>query len=130
MGGKNLTKELLEQYPDICAEIKELEQRMREPVTDTVSGSSEDYPYTQHAVSIKGIPPDMAQQREILLRQTLEIESFIALLPESRQRRIAKAVIEHGKLPPWPKIARKLGYPPSAAESLRKTYDRIFTDCK
>ena len=37
-----MTKELLEQYPDICAEIKELEQRMREPVTDTDSGK--DFP--------------------------------------------------------------------------------------
>lgn len=125
-----MTKELLEQYPDICAEIKELEQRMREPVTDTVSGSSEDYPYTCHPVSIRGIPTSLAQQRDSLLKQKEKIEAFAASLPESRQRRIVKAVMEHGKLPPWPRIARRLGYPPNAAESLRKTYERIFQSDK
>ena len=120
-----MTKELLEQYPDICAEIKELEQRMREPVTDTVSGSSEDYPYTQHPVSIKGIVPTLAEQLDRLRKQKADIEAFVAKLPTSRQRRIVTMRALKGLS--WEQVAAKMGNRYSA-EGAKKKYYRVFRE--
>ena len=119
-----MTKELLEQYPDICAEIKELEQRMREPVTDTVSGSSEDYPYTQHAVSIRGVVPTLAEQRDALQKQKEKIEEFVAALPASRQRRIVTYRAIKGMT--WEQVAAKMGHRASA-DSVKHCYYRAIS---
>ena len=90
-----MTKELLEQYPDICAELADLERAARTPVSDVVSGSSGEYPYTQHAVTIRGLPAEQHRSRiEKLKRQKTEIEQFVFTLPNARIRRIATADIE------------------------------------
>ncbi len=102
-----MTKELLEQYPDICAEIKELEEQLRQGVSDTVSGSSPEYPYTQHAVSIKGTPPDLAGRRDKLLAQKSKIEAFVAGLPNSSYRRVVTYRALKGMS--WKRVAAKMG---------------------
>lgn len=72
-----MTKELLEQYPDICAELADLERAARTPVSDVVSGSSGEYPYTQHAVTIRGLPAEQHRARiERLKRQKLKSSSL------------------------------------------------------
>ena len=38
-----MTKELLEQYPDICAEIEELERENKTVISDIVRGSSDEF---------------------------------------------------------------------------------------
>ena len=51
-----MTKEQLEQYTSIKEEIKELEAELdkrKSPVSDIVTGSMEDYPYTQHSITIQ-----------------------------------------------------------------------------
>lgn len=103
-----MTKELLEQYPDICDEIKELEEQMRRGVGDTVSGSLPEYPYTQHSISIKGVPPDLAGRKDKLLAQKSEIEAFVAGLPNSRQRRIVTYRALRGYS--WGSVAAKMGH--------------------
>lgn len=118
-----MTKELLEQYPDICAEIKELEQRMREPVTDTVSGSSEDYPYTQHPVSIKGIVPTLAEQLDRLRKQKADIEAFVAKLPTSGQRRVVTLRAFRGLS--WPNVSAKMGHRYSIDRTKRMYYSSL-----
>ena len=56
-----MTKEQLEQYTSIKEEIKELEAELdkrKSPVSDIVTGSMEDYPYTQHSITIRGLSSD------------------------------------------------------------------------
>ena len=118
-----MTKELLEQYPDICAEIKELEQQMRSPVTDTVSGSTEDYPFTQHPISIRGVPPGLREQRDRLLQQKEEIEAFVAGLKESKQRRVVTLRVLKGLS--WPCVSAKMGHRYSES-GVKSIYRRIF----
>lgn len=102
-----MTKELLEQYPDICAEIRELEEQLHRGVSDTVSGSSTEYPYTQHTITIQGVPPDLHAQLEGLKKQKAEIETFVAGLPNSRQRRIATYRALRGYS--WATVVAKMG---------------------
>ncbi len=102
-----MTKELLEQYPDICAEIKELEEQLRRGVSDTVSASSTEYPYTQHTVTIKGVPPDLRGRLDRLRAQKAEIEAFVAGLPNSTYRRVATYRGLQGLK--WKTVAAKMG---------------------
>ena len=46
-----MTKELLEQYPDICAEIEELERENKTVISDIVRGSSDEFPFTEHPIT-------------------------------------------------------------------------------
>lgn len=103
-----MTKELLEQYPDICAELREVERKLREPVSDTVSGSSANFPYTQHAISVQGIPPRLIAQRDMLANLKEEIEGFIRSLPNSRMRRIVDYRVLQGMS--WEQVAAKMGH--------------------
>ena len=122
---ERMTKELLEQYPDLCAEIKDLERRMQNPVTDTVSGSSSGYPYTQHPVSIRGVPPGLQEQRDRLVEQKTAIEAFVASLPTSKQRRIVTYRALGGLA--WAQVAARMGhrYSESGAKSV---YQRILKE--
>lgn len=116
-----MTKELLEQYPDICAEIKELEEQQRRGVSDTVSASSTEYPYTQHTVTVKGVPPELHARLEGLKKQKAEIEAFVAELPNSRQRRVVTYRALRGLR--WEQVAAKIG---CSTEGAKKKYQRIF----
>lgn len=120
-----MTKELLEQYPDICAELKEVERKLHEPVSDTVSGSGADFPYTQHTISIRGIPPKLLARREMLAAQKAEIENFIHNLPNSKTRRIVDYRIIHGFS--WEQVAAKMGHRESAW-GVKHRYYRIFQE--
>lgn len=102
-----MTKELLEQYPDICEEIRELEEQIHQGVRDTVSGSSPEYPYTRHTISIKGAPPDLAGRRDRLLQQKAEIDAFVAGLPNSAYRRVVTYRALKGMS--WKRVAAKMG---------------------
>lgn len=61
-----MTKDLLEQYPDICGELKDLEQKNSSP-----------------------------KRREMLQQQKEEIEAFAESLPWVK-RRLVLAVMKHG----------------------------------
>ena len=119
-----MTKELLEQYPDIVAEMKELKQELRTPVTDTVSGSMDEFPYTQHAITIKGahVLPDKRARLEMLEQQKEEIESFVNSLPVKQQRIVRMRVYQRNS---WRSVAAKMGYKFSEA-SVKMSYKRLF----
>lgn len=119
-----MTKELLEQYPDLCAEIKELEEQIRRGVSDTVSGSSPDYPYTQHPITIQGVPPDLHERIDFLKGQAIMIEEFINALPNSTYRRIVRYRVKYRMS--WKTIAAKMGYRYSEQMVKRKYYE-IFS---
>lgn len=119
-----MTKELLEQYPDICKEIDDLERAAGTPVSDVVSGSSDEYPYTQHPVTIRGFPPEQHRERiEELKRQKTEIEQFVFMLPNSKLRRIATLRAIQGLS--WKSVAAKMGHKYSE-DTVRKKYSEIF----
>lgn len=119
-----MTKELLEQYPDICKEIEDLERAASTPVSDVVSGSSDEYPFTKHSVTIRGMPPKQHRARiEELKRQKTEIEQFVFTLPNSKLRRIATLRAIQGLS--WKSVAAKMGHKYSE-DTVRKKYSEIF----
>ncbi|MDE6260363.1 MAG: hypothetical protein K2M42_05795 [Oscillospiraceae bacterium] len=118
-----MTRELLEDYPHICAELQELEKKLHEPVSDTVSGSGLHFPYTQHTVSIQGVPPELAAQRDSLAAQKAEIEAFIRDLPNSKIRRIVNYKVVNGLS--WEQVAARMGHRESVW-SVKHQYYRIF----
>lgn len=118
-----MTRELLEDYPDICAEIQDLEREMHEPVFDSVSGSELDFPYTQHTVSIRGVPPELAALKAKKEAEKAEIEQFIQGLPNSKLRRIVKYRVVHGMS--WAQVAARMGHR-YTEDGVKKLYSRIF----
>ncbi len=119
-----MTKELLEQYPDICAELADLERAARTPVSDVVSGSSGEYPYTQHAVRVEGLPPE--QHRELIERlrgQKAEIEQFVFALKDAKMLRVAKLRALQGLS--WKDVAANMGHKYSES-GVKKIYSKIF----
>ncbi len=127
-----LTKEALEEYLDIQAEIEDLEhrikQRKKELVTDTVMGSDPDYPYLKHPVSIYGVQMDdelQARRRKLVAKlkeQESSVEEFIESLPRSRERRIMRHHVIDGM--DWNEISAHMGHRYSR-DSVRMIYYRI-----
>lgn len=119
-----MTKELLEQYPDICAELDELERAARTPIRDVVSGSSDTYPYTQHPVTVCGLPPEQNRAAiEHLRKQKAAIEQFVFTLPNSKVRRIMTLRAIHGLS--WKNVAAQMGH--KYSESIvKRNYYSIF----
>lgn len=120
-----MTKKMLEDYLHICAELNEVERRLHEPVSDTVSGSGSEFPFTQHTVSIQGVQPDLLAQRDSLRAQREEIENFIQSLPSSKLRRIVKYKIVDELT--WEQIAARMGHQKSVW-SIKHDYYRIFEE--
>lgn len=119
-----MTKELLEQYPDICKEIEDLERAASTTVSDVVSGSSDEYPFTKHSVTIRGLPPEQHRARiEELKRQKTEIEQFVFTLPNSKLRRIVRLRAFEGKS--WKSVAAKMGHQ-YTENIVKKKYASIF----
>lgn len=119
-----MTKELLEQYPDICAELADLERAARTPVSDVVSGSSDEYPFTKHPVTVRGLPPVSPETRariELLKRQKTEIEQFVFTLPNAKLRRIATLRAINGLS--WKSVAAHMGHRYSEDRVKRNYYD-------
>ncbi len=126
-----LTKETLEEYLDIQAEIKDLDhrikQREKELVTDTVMGSDPDYPYINHPISICGVQANddlQAKRRKLIEKlkaQEAGIEELIESLPRSRERRIVRYRVIDGMS--WNEVAAKMGHRYSE-DGVRKIFDR------
>lgn len=101
-----MTLEMLEQYADICSEIKTWETELNAlyrkyggKVTDTVRGSSDEYPYTEHPITISGVqtqPNKRIRLREERLKRRRteaeekreQIEDFIDMLHDSQLKQI------------------------------------------
>ena len=101
-----MTLEMLEQYADICSEIKTWETELNAlyrkyggKVTDTVRGSSDGYPYTEHPITISGVqtqPNKRIRLREERLKRRRaeaeekrdQIEDFIDMLQDSQLKQI------------------------------------------
>lgn len=99
-----MTRELLEQYADLCAEIGDLERQ------------------AQSALQ-REQRPLLLERRDRLAAQRDEIEAFVGTLPTSRQRRVVDYRGLQGM--PWAQVAAKLGHR-SSVDSAKHCYYRAF----
>ena len=103
-----MTKELLEQYPDICAEIEELKAKDSAAVSDVVQASADEFPFNLHPVTVRGMPVQRyTVQIERLKAQKTEIEQFVFHLPNPTVRRIVMLRAFHGYS--WDRVAAQMG---------------------
>ena len=127
-----VTPKDITEYSDLTAEIKELEKEIarkeHEVLTDVVSGSSPDDPYTQHSISVHGVSgadrlrARLKRRAAELDERRAEIEAFVDGLPRSSQRRIVRMRMEGAS---WREISGKMGYRYSE-DSIKKIYQRAF----
>ena len=132
-----MKKEILKQYSDLKHEVYRLEKRInklrqRNIEHDRVSGSNSEFPYQLVQITIEGVPnnSDRIHRLEGILRKRkghveelqLQVEEFIASIPDSRTRMIFEDRYVHCK--GWVAISRKFG---SVHESYsRKLHDRYL----
>ncbi|MCI8404068.1 MAG: hypothetical protein HFE49_04115 [Clostridia bacterium] len=112
-----MTKEELEQYRSIAAEIDEIRDRLnKNTVHDTVTGSDSEFPYIRHVMSVSGVTETENNKRDMMLIRKLEckkreIEAFIHSIPDSVMRRIfTYRYIDGIVRPSWQWIAFKIGH--------------------
>ncbi len=112
-----MTKKELEQYRSVCAEIRETEEKIKEnTVTDAVSGSDSEYPYTKRKMSISGLERSdynsrLLARRRKLRRQQRRVEEFVDGIDDSLTRRIFRMRYIDGEVrPSWQWIAFKIGH--------------------
>ena len=127
-----MTKAELSQYRSIAAEIVENEERIREStLRDSVRGSSSEFPYTSHTVSVEGLEGSGDNSRLLkrqgkLKRQKRRIEDFIDNIPDSETRRIFRYRYIAGKRRwSWQKIAVKIGGG-NTADGVRMIHNRYL----
>ena len=127
-----MTKAELSQYRSIAAEIVENEERIREStLRDSVRGSSSEFPYNLHTVSVEGLKNSgdnsrLLKRQDELRRMKQRIEDFIDNIPDSLTRRIFRMRYIEGEVrPSWQWIAFKVGGG-NSADGTRKRHDRFL----
>ena len=127
-----MTKSELKQYRSICAEIDELNIRLKgREVYGTVRASDSDFPYTQHTIGISGVTADSGNRRLLsrlawLRRRKEAIDDFIDGIEDSLTRRIfEKMYIEGDTKPTWVKVAMEIGGG-NTQDGIRKIHDRFL----
>lgn len=127
-----MTKKELEEYRSVVAEMDEVRERMKaNTLSDTVTGSDTDYPFTAHTIRVAGITDNAARRRDALLLARLEkqkrkIEEFVHNIPDSVTRRIFTYRYIDGKVrPSWQWIAFKIGGG-NSADAVRKIVSRYL----
>ena len=84
-----MTKDLLEESPNICAEIEELERENKTVISDIVRGSSDEFPFTEHPITVRGLGPQRyAEHIAKLKAQKQEIEQFVFGIKSAWLRRV------------------------------------------
>ena len=111
-----MTKKELEQYRSVVAEIRETEEQIKEnTVTDTVSGSSSEFPYNLQTMVVSGLGRDgynnsLLARRNKLQRQRRKVERYVDGIEDSLTRRIFRMRYIEGEVrPSWQWIAFKVG---------------------
>ena len=127
-----MTKKELEQYRSVVPEIRETEERIKEnTVTDTVSGSDVEFPYTKHSMSVAGLEKNeynnaLMSRRNKLQRQRRKVERYVDGIEDSLTRRIFRMRYIEGEVrPSWQWIAFKVGAAGDGSTE-RKKHDRFL----
>ena len=117
-----MTRQDLEDYRYICLRI----ERMEAVCADTVMGSMEDFPYTKHTVSIRGVQHSAGREDEMVLMELQakrrEIEAWVAALPTEREKTLVELHALRGLR--WTELFRKAGY--RSPDSARMAYKNIL----
>lgn len=114
-----MTRDFLERYQGILADIAAIKA---EKVTDTVSASSPEFPYTQHTVTIQGVPEGWRSQRlGELYRDKAEIEAYIEGVENDTVRAILRYRIKQGLS--WDQVEAKMEGHLSSGNLRWKYYD-------
>lgn len=115
-----MTREQLEDYHNIVVSI---EVKKTTVVTDSVKGSSPEYPYTSHSVTIHGVARDDKTQREIkrLEQKKAALDAYIDGIEDER----AKMLIDmlYRKNMKWNEVEAKTG---GSYEADKKHLIRFF----
>ena len=135
-----MTRQDLENYiylqgeiEDLRLEVANLKTKSAQVVSDTVQGSSNEYPFTQHPISIRGCDAstrEKYEQKKTLLynriteleQKKAEISQWIDSVPQVRMRRLLRYRYIDGLK--WPGIAARLGYTTESAA--RMAHDRFL----
>lgn len=138
VGANRMTLEQLEQYHDLrreaalwARELQELQRRAECAVADTVRGSSPEFPYTAHTVTVRGVRAEpnprivqrqkrLAERRARLDRQLQDIDEFIDSLQDSQLRQIIEYRYINGYS--WVKTARLVNNKESAVRMRIQRY--------
>jgi hypothetical protein len=101
-----MTCDELSNYQDLAARLKFLTHT---EVTDTVNGSSEDYPYTQHPVTLHGVAHDDKTLSEVkLLHEKLNaLDAYIDGITDVRARTLLDLHYRKGRS--WARVASDTG---------------------
>lgn len=136
-----MRKKQLEQLRHLKSEIEMLKKQIADAeaaidtVSDTVTGSSRSFPYTQHVIRITGIDIQghnrrirrlktmLGRRLEKLIEVREELEDYIASVPDSEMRQILTLRYVNGFT--WQQVANRMGgyY---TADYARKKNDRFF----
>ena len=116
----NADFESLRKYRDIKARLHTLTHL---EVTDTVSSSSDCYPYTQHPVKLCGVACDDKTLQEVnLLRQELNVlDGLVDNVSDIRARDLLDRHYRRGE--PWKTISKSMG---RSEEANKKYLQRYF----
>lgn len=135
-----MTRQDLENYiylqgeiKDLRLEVANLKTKSAQIVSDTVQGSSNQYPFTQHSIFIRGCDTfaikEYEQKRAELYnriidleRKKAEISQWINSITQVRIRRLLRYKYIDGLK--WPGIAARLGYATESAA--RMAHDRFL----
>ena len=116
-----MTREFLERYQGILADIAAIKA---DKVTDTVSASSPEFPYSQHTVTVQGVPADWRSQRlSELYRDKAQIELYIESVEDDTARAIMSYRIKQGLS--WGQVVARMGYYLSA-KKIKSPYYGVF----
>ena len=138
-----MDKRILIDYIDACKiveetkeEIRKLKKNRKRILTDTVKGSSHDFPYTLQTYRTEGLAysvvknPDELDRLEETLKERLQnaekikhdVEVWLNTIPMRMQRIIRYRIFDEL---PWNDVAVRMGRR-ATAESVKKEYQRFM----
>lgn len=136
-----MDKNILDQYIDACALIKETEadiqelEKRKRSVQDSVKGSNPEFPYQAQSFHIEGTaerPGDWsllaAEQRILADRKAnaakikTEVEAWMNTIPQRMQRIIRMKIFKNLE---WERIADVIGRG-ATGDSVRKEFERFI----
>lgn len=138
-----MDKQILNQYIDACKvvddtkeEIRKLKKNRKRILTDTVKGSSHDFPYTLQTYRTEGLAysvvkdPDELDRLEVVLKERLQnaerikhdVEAWLNTIP-MRMQRIIRYKIFEGLT--WAEVAIRMGRK-ATPDGIRKEYENFM----
>lgn len=137
-----MDKNVLEEYIDLCENIKDIEKdiqlikkRSKAIIQENVSGSNPEFPYEQKRFKIQGVQYSYADDRRLRAEerilearkanaeaQRLKVEEWMNSIP-SRMQRIIRYKVFDGMT--WEQVAERMGRK-ATGDSVKKEYQRFM----